>query len=322
MCNNKRKRDNLIVRGIVKDNLQELTSKCKLIGISGQGDPIFNQNAVFDILKICGRNKQFELITSGNIPQKKFMIFIKNMEEIVKNNGSFLRLRFSLDRHHLSKITHNHFLWLINYFLKEEPSHLELMFRSITTDKDFVEKYVSKELEKANLSFKLENLNAIKTKLIINNKSFFICYQSIVNPTNYGIKDKYDIGTYVDCLEKKYRKDFTLGYICAGEKPGLDITINPNGDVLFYGIETEVIGNINRERVSYERITQFVTNSPAHTNLVLIPFKKILSKLRKDVEFSKSIDRTNNPYWIIRNLSVINKKKLYSILGNIKESET
>jgi len=120
------------------------------------------------------------------------------------------------------------------------------MFRSITTDKDFVEKYISEELEKANLSFKLENLDTIKTKLIINSKSFFICYQSIVDPINYGIKDKYDIDTYIGFLEKKYRTDFTLGYLCAEKKLGLDITINPNGDVLFYGIETEVIGNINR----------------------------------------------------------------------------
>lgn len=65
MCKDKRKRDNLIVRGIVKDNLKELISKCKLIGISGQGDPIFNQNAVFEILNIGGKNKRFELITSS-----------------------------------------------------------------------------------------------------------------------------------------------------------------------------------------------------------------------------------------------------------------
>ncbi len=322
MCKNKRKGDSLNVCGIVKKNLKELISKCKLIGISGQGDPIFNQDAVFEILKMGSMNKQFELITSGNIPGKKLINFIKKMERIVKNNNSFLRLRFSLDRYHLSKITYNPFLQAIRYFLNERHSHLELMFRSITTDKDFVEKYIFKELRKANLSFKLKKIDALKTKLAINNQSFFICYQNIVNPINYGIKDKYDLNKYISLLEKKYGKDFTLGYMGVGKKRGLDITINPNGDVLFYGIETEVIGNISWERVSYERIIRFIIDYPAHINLICVPFKKILSKLQKDAEFSKLIDRTNNPYWIIRNLSRVNKKKLYSILGNIKENET
>jgi len=317
MCKHKRKNDELNIKGKTKENIERLISKAYKIGISGQGEPLLNQKAIFDILNIKGSNRSFGIISSANIPEKELILFLKKIKKIIKKNNDTCKIRISLDRFHLPKLKYHNFIPLIKFFIKEnkEKSPLKISFRSITTDKKYVKNYISKKLDNENINFVWKDIDSLKSEVIINNFIFEVEYQNIIGLPNEKTKDIFSIEEYITLLERKLKRKFTLGNIFIKGKPGLDITINPNGEVLFYGLECEKIGNLKYDHITYQKVSNFIKNNPFYSTFIKIPLKDIIKELKKDKELASLINNVNNPYWIVRNLYENYKDKL---IKNIK----
>ena len=90
MCNKKRNGDHMILYPQSLENLSRLTSDSYKIGISGQGEPLLNKEAIMQILNLPGRERQFDLITSGNFPEK-----FLTATWLAKQNGHVSRQRKS-----------------------------------------------------------------------------------------------------------------------------------------------------------------------------------------------------------------------------------
>lgn len=317
MCKDMKNRDNLILSKMTKENLERLIFKTYKVGISGQGEPFMNPKTILDILDLKGGNINFQIATSGNLPRNKLIRLIRNMEDIIRKHNNFLDIRLSFDRFHLGGLKYNNFLFFINYFIKEK-TNLTLSFRSLTTDKILFKNYLGNVLG-MNHKFELEDLTSLNSQLKIRNKLFPIEFQSIVNPNKVNIKDIYTLENYIKLLEGRSNKKFTFGNLTTKNKPGLDLTINPNGDLFFYGLECEKIGNIHQNHITYREIKKFISQNQFYSTFIKVPFLNILKELRKEKQFSSVIDNINNPYWIIRNLYNIDKNKLMKIIENIEK---
>lgn len=313
MCKTKRNGDHLVLNKQATKNMRQLIKLSERIGISGQGDPIFNKKAVLNIISLGNRNK-FEIMTSGNVSTKELIEFVNQIKKSIQKNKSKIKIRISLDRFHLSKIKHKNLIPLINYFSKNSDKSMELTFRSITIDKKFIKNYLKNELKKVNKKVEFIDLTPINSKLKVNGKSFNVDFQSIVNSPENELKDLYSPEEYILLLEKNLNKDFKLGNQLKNGKIGIDITINPNGEVLFYGLEFEVIGNILNEKIDYTIVKNFILNNKIYHPFFRIPYKEILKALRKNKGFSKMIDKINNPFWIMRNLYELDKKEFKKII--------
>ncbi len=319
MCKDVRGNDDLTVKGKVKENLAGLISESYKTAISGQGDPLLNQIAVFEILNIPGSKRNFEIRTSGNIPRVKFAAFIDKVNQIMKQNGDHCKLYLSLDEYHIQKLKHDNLAYAVELFVKNNYDSTSLAFRSILTNKEFVKKYIEDKLS-AKHSIGWREVDPLHQKLIINNREFSVYFRSMVGSLSNASNDVYKLERYIDILEEHYYRPFTLGNVpIPPEKVGLNVTVNPNGDVFLYGTEFEPLGNVNRDNITYRTIRKFVQQDPICSTLLTVPFKDILHVLRKDSQMSRVIDKINNSHWIVRTLNSVCPDKLKAGILAAKE---
>lgn len=138
----------------------------------------------------------------------------------------------------------------------------------------------------------------------LNTQSFNlkVKFKPTVSPVNFDYKDNWDIYRYINYIEKNRGSKFHIGMINDSLKtPLFDVTINPNDDVVLYGLEPLIIGNINREIVDYNFIAKKVRENKIVNYLTGTPFIKLLNKWSIEKDLEKIILSVNNPFWVIRN---------------------
>lgn len=289
-----------------KNNLRVLINSpdVKRISISGEGEPLNNVSVFHEILKLSEGGKSFEFITSGFFPHKLLEEFYIKTNDIVKNNGDTCNIRLSSDYYHIEKIVHKPHAFSLEYWLKNNPSNLTLSFRSIDIDRDFTREYLLDGLKSLSIKSEIKEKGILEDQLVIDNKYFGIDYKNLVKPTQVATSEYLNIYGYIDAIEEKTDKKFTLGSI--NKYPlnnGMDITVKPSGDVHFYGIENIEIGNINHDIISWKHLQKFADDTPLIKALYTMPFLDLIEKIKDDDFAMKLIEQANNPYWVVKEIA-------------------
>jgi len=241
-------KNHLVLTKKAKENISKLINhkEIKRVAISGEGEPLNNIKTFKEILLLSNGGIKFEFITSGYISHDKLINLYDEINQIIIKNGDTCNIRLSTDSYHIPKISHKPHAISVKYFLDNSLTNMTFSFRSIDIDQNFTRNYLQEELKKVGIKSKILIDNELEDSIIVDKKELKIEYKNLVKP-NFLRDTKYmTLSEYIKVKEKKMNKVFTLGNI--NSEPlsnGMDITIKPNGDIYFYGIDSNLLGNIH-----------------------------------------------------------------------------
>jgi len=312
-------KDRLVLTRKSKGNISKLINhrEIKRVSISGEGEPLNNIKAFKEILRLSKGGIAFEFITSGFIPHDKLIKLYEDINQIIIENGDTCNIRLSADSYHIAKIEHKPHGISIKYYLDNNLKNMTFSFRSIDTDKKFTRKYLQEELESLKLRSAIKIKNSLEDFITVGNNKFQIDYKNLVKPSFLQNTKYMTLSEYVTAKEKNLGKPFTLGNI---NKPplsnGMGITIKPNGDVFFYGIESNYLANIHSDDININYFKNLVKNNKLIKTLYTTPFMELMDKISINENIKKLINETNNPYWIIKEIIKNDKTILNRIVKN------
>lgn len=84
---------------------------------------------------------------------------------------------------------------------------------------------------------------------------------------------------------------------------GMDVTIKPDGSVLFYGVENTPAGNIHTDRLTWEALEHRVATTPVLRQLYTRPFLEVIAPLAGDDAMARLVKQANNPYWLVKQMA-------------------
>lgn len=283
-------------------NLSRLINnpEVKRISVSGEGEPLNNIQVFYQILALSKGNRQFEFITSGYLEHEKLKSAFREIDKIVGANGDQCNIRLSSDSHHIPKLKHLPHGKCINDFKEGTYRNLTLSFRSIDPDREFTRRYLIDQVKAIGFNAKVRSTGALEDVVEVEGTEFRVDYKNLVKPQ--GMYEQYmSMWQYIDSIEQKTRKPFTLGSINKQEN-GLDVTIKPNGDVYLYGLEIRRLGNIHEDKISYELIKQVLLSNEVMRKLYEEPFREVIFSFGDREVISKAIETVNNPYWLMKEI--------------------
>jgi hypothetical protein len=289
-----------------RENLTRLINApgIKRVSISGEGEPLNNVPALQEILGLAHGKVRFEFITSGFFPKQKLIEFYGDIERRLARSGSTCNIRLSSDSYHIEKIKHRPHACSVAYLLESAPRNLTLSFRSIDIDREFTRHYLTQELRSIGLDPRIEAVSGLRDRIALTGLALDIDYKNLVDPPDDAPVGYLDLDAYIEEIERSVGKQFTLGSLNRAPLPnGMDITVKPNGDVHFYGAENILLGNIHSEVMSLELLAERLRSEPFLRALHTIPLREILQKLSVDEEVGRLINKTNNPYWVMKRLA-------------------
>lgn len=285
------------------DNLTSLINSpdVKRISVSGEGEPLNNTQVFHEILGLSRGGKAFEFITSGFFPHDKLEAFYERTHTQIQAKGDTCNIRLSSDSHHIEKLKHRPHGFSIAHHQNRENEGLKFSFRSIDTDRAFTQGYLVEELSAWGFDAKIKTRGALEDVLIVNDQTYGVDYKNLVYPALGTPQGYLDMKGYISAIEAKTLKPFTLGSINkVPQENGLDVTIKPNGDMFFYGIENERVGNIHIDEINWEHLARQVAQTPLIRALYTRPFIDLMGQLEQN-ELTQSILATvNNPYWVVK----------------------
>ncbi len=284
-------------------SLYNLSAVSGKVCISGEGDPLANWESILTIIKGNPWNIHYELITSSYWAKNRTALFLQELDILCQEKQSTLSYRISLDQFHAEQTERDVLSILLEIFLSSNFKNISLQIRSITGQENYLSGRIQTFMDLHSIEFSINKLNDLESKVITNQLEIKIQYKPTVNPSDFDYSDDWTIDKYIDFIEKQRSSAFHIGLLNDSIiEPLFDITINPNGDLILYGAEPYVLGNISREICNYEMIKSKVRETPELNYLVSHRFIDLINAWRKDKEKSELIDRVNNPFWIVRNL--------------------
>ncbi|WP_224032552.1 radical SAM protein [Paraburkholderia caribensis] len=273
----------------------------KRISVSGEGEPLNNIATFHQILGLSRGGKAFEFITSGFLPHDRLAGFYEETSALIAAKGDTCNIRLSSDSHHIDRIKHRPHGFSIRYLLEHQPSGLTFSFRSVDTDRVFTSHYLVDELAREGLDATIMRHSALEDRLAVGEMRFGIEYKNLVNPAEGTPAGYLELRQYIRAIEEKVQKRFTLGSLNkAPFENGMDVTVKPNGDVFFYGIESEGLGNLHDDSISWQRLAQRVSESALVRTLYTQPFMELVDRLKDDERAQTILKRVNNPYWVVK----------------------
>ncbi len=310
-------KDHLILTNKARENIAKIINhnEIKKVSISGEGEPLNNIKVFKEILLLSSGGISFEFITSGNLSHDKLISFYNEVNQIISKNGDTCNIRLSTDFYHIPKIDYKPHGISIQYYLNNNLTNMTFSFRSIDIDKEFTRNYLQNELKQLNIESKILKVDELEDVLVINNKNFQIDYKNLVKPTFLKNNEYMTLSEYVKAKEKKLGKNFTLGNI--NPEPllnGMGITIKPNGDVYFYGIESHLLGNIHIDNLNIDYFKNKIFTNQLIKTLYTKPFMELMNHISTNIEIRKLINDTNNPYWIIKEIVKYDKSLLNKLV--------
>jgi len=312
-------KDHLILTEKAKENISQIINhkEVKRVSVSGEGEPLNNIKAFIEILELSKGGISFEFITSGNINHDKLIEFYKDINNILSKNKDVCNIRLSTDSYHIKKIKYFPHAISLKYFFDHNLQNLTFSFRSIDIDKEFTRNYLKNELSLLNITSNIIINTVLDDKIIINNKSFQIDYKNLVKPVFVKNIKYMTLTEYIQAQEKRYKKDFTLGSMnLYPSSNGIDLTIKPNGDTYFYGIDSVKLGNIHSDNLTIEILKDIINKDKLIYTLHTIPFLKLMDKISINDNIRAMINRANNPYWIIKEIISYDKSLLEKLIEN------
>jgi len=311
-------KEHLVLTEKAKENISKLINhkEIKKVSISGEGEPLNNIKAFKEILSLSNGGISFEFITSGYIPHGKLLSLYDDINKIIIENGDTCNIRLSTDSYHIPKIEHRPHAISIKYLLDNNLKNMTFSFRSIDIDKEFTRNYLQEELESLKIESSIKIKDSLEDSIIINGKEFQIDYKNLVKPVFLKDTKYMTLSEYIEAKEKKLNKTFTLGNV--NPFPllnGMGITIKPNGDIYFYGIDSKVLANINTDILDIDFFKEVIKNDKLINTLYTIPFMELMNKISIDKDVKKLINDANNPYWIIKEIVDYDKSLLNKMVN-------
>ena len=293
-----------------------LDADIKRISISGEGEPLTNMETIWDIIELSPGKLNFEIITSGALPHAKMANFYSDMDHVTSKKGDLCNIRISADSFHAQRVPFRAHGFSIKYFSESVSDCMTLSFRSIETDKIFTREFLIQEARKYKLDGIIEPINELEDVFICNNKQYSIIYKNIVHP-NENQNGHMTLDDYIKVLENKYGKSFTFGAMNHHPTPnGLDVTIKPDGRILFYGIEIVEVANIYKDNIDMFFLKNFINKNKLISILYKTPFTEILRILRKRIDYHEIIKNANNPYWVLQDLKKYNPNFIKDLMND------
>ncbi|OHD95401.1 MAG: hypothetical protein A2019_04450 [Sulfurimonas sp. GWF2_37_8] len=312
-------KDHLVLTKKAKVNISKLINheEIKRVSISGEGEPLNNIKAFKEILLLSNGGIAFEFITSGYISHDKLINLYDEINEIIIKNGDTCNIRLSTDSYHIAKINHKPHAISVKYFLDNNLTNMTFSFRSIDIDKEFTRNYLQEELKLLGIKSKILINDELEDSVIIDNKKLQIDYKNLVKPTFLKDMKYMTLSEYIEAKEKKLNKVFTLGNVNPKALlNGMGITIKPNGDIYFYGIDCNLLANINSDTVDIDFFKNIVLRDKLINTLYTIPFMQLMDKISINEDVKKLIKDVNNPYWIIKEIMFYEKSLLNKMIEN------
>jgi len=310
-------KDHLVLTKKAKENISKLINHkdIKRVSISGEGEPLNNIKAFKEILLLSNGGIAFEFITSGYISHDKLINLYDEINQIIIKNGDTCNIRLSTDSYHIPKIYHKPHAVSVKYFLDNSLTNMTFSFRSIDIDKKFTRNYLQEELKQVGLESKILINDELEDSIIVDNKELQIDYKNLVKPTFLKDTKYMTLFEYIKAKEKKLNKVFTLGNI--NPEPllnGMGITIKPNGDIYFYGIDSNLLANIHSNTLDIDFFKNIILENKLINALYTIPFMKLIDKISINEDVEKLIKNANNPYWIIKEIISYDKSLLNKMI--------
>lgn len=309
---------NLKLNNFSKENLSRIINdlSTERVIISGEGEPFNNEETVFEILNLSLGNKKVQILTNG------LWILDNHNEEIFARLNSLLegkkdkyQIRISCDSFHIKRIGKKNYKKIVEKVikkLKNEENKIEICFRGLLEEKEEILEIFKNDFLESEKSRTFRNISLLETDIYLGKylKLNFI-FKNMVGFENS--KKESTINEYIASLESIYHKSFTFGNLKLG-KNGMDITIKPNGEVFFYGIEISPFFNIFKDEISINKLLDVVENNPIVKMMYSTPFLDIVKSLKKYGPFQEIIDSADNPYWVIKKIYYRDKNKFEEII--------
>jgi len=315
-------KDHLVLTEKAKINISKLINnkEVKRVSISGEGEPLNNIKAFKEILLLSKGGVRFEFITSGYIAHPELITLYDDINKIIIKNGDTCNIRLSTDSYHIPKIKNKPHAVSIKYFLENNLKNMTFSFRSIDIDKEFTRNYLIEELNKIGLDAKVQINDILEDVLLVGDKSFSIDYKNLVKPTFLENIKYMTLKEYIQSKEEKQNRPFTLGNMNKFPLPnGMDITIKPNGNVYFYGIDSHLLANINIDILSIDFFKKIINTNILIKTLHTVPFLNLMDRISINKEIVALIENANNPYWVIKEILKYDKNLLNKIIISEKK---
>jgi hypothetical protein len=296
----------LALSGHARQNIARLLNNpaVKRISISGEGEPLNNIDAFHTILGLSRGGVAFEFITSGFLPHDRLVRFYDETEAIVRERGDTCNIRLSSDSYHIEKIRHRPHGMSLRRAIAAPDAPLSFSFRSVDTDRAFTRNYLLAEAASCPGPAHIIYVGPLEDRLVIGDEVFTIDYKNHVHPTDDLPATRLDFHGYIQAIEARIGKRFTLGSLNpAPLDNGLDLTIKPDGAVALYGIENIALGNIHTDNFSWEALACWVAGEPLVRRLHTIPFLDVLAGVVDQDAVRALARKTNNPYWLVKELA-------------------
>ncbi len=295
--------EDLILNDYSIESLYNLSRKSKKICLSGEGDPLVVWNNIIELIKKGAFNSHYDLITSSYWNSKKTNDFLTILNKICEENKSSLSYRISIDEFHESETKRDILATLLDIFTIRKYDNINLQIRSVTGQEEYVFERIKNHLKKGQISYDINKINEIEYKLTFNEIVVKMQFKPTVFPSNFDYIDDWVLDKYVDFLERSRKTEFHIGLLeYSLNKKVYDVTINPNGDVVLYGLEPYILGNITKEVFSYELINERVEENEFLRYFTKTRFMEIINEWRLDKKRESVIKAVNNPFWVVRNL--------------------
>lgn len=290
-----------------RENMRALINDpaVKRITISGEGEPLNNIATFHEILGLSCGGRVFEFITSGFLPHDKLEAFYEKTNAILLTNGDTCNIRLSSDSYHIEKVRHKAHGFSVQYKRQHRPAALTFSFRSVDTDKEFTRSFLIEQIALRGIDARIVETSLLHDDVIAEMGTFGIEYKNHVHPRNLPKGSYLDLYRYIEAIEARYGKRFTLGSMNkAPARNGMDVTVKPNGAVHFYGAETVLLGNIHSDTIIWDELQFALGNNPLLELLYETPLVDLLKKIEDEPGAQAAISRANNPYWLIKELSL------------------
>jgi hypothetical protein len=288
------------------------------VSISGEGEPLINAPTILEILSLSEGGRRFELITSGFM-DKALARLVAKASNILSEKGDALNIRISLDSYHAAESDSKQLGRLLDFLLELACSSapITVSFRSVECDRPAVRLLLTELLEDRKGTPDFIEVSPLEDAVILPSApALQITYKNMVYPGRVGRSDAMALADYVGLMESLYDKPFTFGHLSTPNyEKGLDITVKPNGDVLFYGIETMAHANIFQNSVDEPFLCDLVENDPYVSVFYRMPLSQILTEIQAlNPEAATLIADVNNPYWIVKELYTQYRTELDAII--------
>ena len=316
-------------KGYAKENLTELIQGAQHTAFSGGGEPFLNVEAVESCIRL-NKKKKYMITTGLGLPLNELEHKITRVNQACIDSDSLCVLRISVDAFHNNLDLKGDVDSVIKWFINKRWERVRTCFiRGTVAEGAILIKNMKRYCLRNWMPFVSKKINKYTYAFIIKKKFFQVLLRPTIYPNQIEREKEESLLEYIDTMLKIDTEEIYLGKprSCRGCKGcdswksdmpnGLDITINAKGDITLYGAEICELGNIYREKISYDLLHERINNTPELVKLQSYGLRKVMEAFEKDSEIGEIVNQINYPFAVIRECMRDHKDAVYRIIRNM-----